>query len=96
MPAAIPFVIGAAAAAGTGMSISATHQQKKAAKSAAAGAEKANNEAIAQVKAAQNTASTQAVESIRKRTSAMSQTVYTSPLGLSGQAEIAKKTLLGI
>ena len=34
-------------------------------------------------------------ETIRRRRSALSQTVYTSPLGLGGEAAVAKKTLLG-
>lgn len=32
---------------------------------------------------------------IRKKRSSFSQSIYTSPLGVSGQANVAKKTLLG-
>lgn len=34
-------------------------------------------------------------QNVNKRRAMASQTVYTSPLGISGQANIAKKTLLG-
>ncbi len=36
-----------------------------------------------------------AAESVRKRKSAQSQTVFTDPLGVSGQADIVRKTLTG-
>lgn len=36
-----------------------------------------------------------AEEAIRKKRAYMSQTVYSSPLGLSGEAQVARKTLLG-
>lgn len=32
---------------------------------------------------------------IRKKKAAMSQSVYTSPLGVAGEAQVARKTLLG-
>lgn len=34
-------------------------------------------------------------EVIRKKKSTASQSIYTSPLGVSGEAQIARKTLLG-
>lgn len=36
-----------------------------------------------------------AQENVRKRRSAMSQTVYTDPLGIAGQANVIRKTLTG-
>lgn len=36
-----------------------------------------------------------ATKTIQKRKADVTQTLYTSPLGLSGQADIAKKSLLG-
>ena len=40
-------------------------------------------------------ATTRAKAASKSRKSAMTRTTYTSPLGLSGQADISKKTLLG-
>ena len=40
-------------------------------------------------------ASAKAEDVARKKRSAMSQSIYTSPLGVSGEANIVKKTLLG-
>ncbi len=37
----------------------------------------------------------QAEESVRKRRSAATKTVFTDPLGVSGQADIVRKTLTG-
>lgn len=37
----------------------------------------------------------QATKTIQRKKAAMSQSIYTSPLGLSGQADIARKTLTG-
>ena len=34
-------------------------------------------------------------EIIRKKKAAMTQSIYTSPLGIAGEANIARKTLLG-
>lgn len=34
-------------------------------------------------------------DTIRKKKSQMSSTIYSSPLGVSGEADIARKTLLG-
>ena len=36
-----------------------------------------------------------AEEAIRKKRAAMTQSIYTSPLGVAGEAQIARKTLLG-
>lgn len=93
MPVAIPFAL----AAGAGLGLQANQQAHAvtAAKNATRDAQKANIDAIASVKAAQDTASTQAAESIRRKTSNMSQTVFTSPLGLPTSADVARKTLLG-
>ena len=41
------------------------------------------------------TAVDRASETIRRKRAAMTKSIYTSPLGVQGQAQIAKKTLLG-
>lgn len=43
----------------------------------------------------QEASQSKAEDIIRRKTSSMSQSVYTSPLGVSGQADVAKKVLLG-
>lgn len=40
-------------------------------------------------------ASAKAEEVVRKKRSMLSQSIYTSPLGVAGEANIARKTLLG-
>ena len=40
-------------------------------------------------------ASAKAENIVSKKRAAMSKSIYTSPLGVSGEAQIAKKTLLG-
>jgi uncharacterized membrane protein (DUF106 family) len=69
----------------------------KAANKQAEEAARRNAAAIQEVKDAQSSASTNAQESLmnRKRAMSRSQTIYTSPLGISGQATTARKTLLG-
>lgn len=42
-----------------------------------------------------DSSSAKADDVVRKKKIAMSQSVYTSPLGVSGNAQIARKTLLG-
>ncbi len=95
MPAVVPFVVAAASAAGAGASIYQGQKQATASKKAAGAAEAQNKEAIAQVKASQESASTKAVETIKRRTASLSQTVFTSPLGLPDTASLARKTLTG-
>ncbi len=76
------------------------------AKNAAQANTQATNAAIAEkqtadaaaaqgLKDAQATASTQAQARLKAKTSGASQSVYTSPLGISGTADTAKKLLLG-
>ena len=84
-----------AGAASAGATVYSGQKAATASKKASNAAMSQNNEAIAQLKASQDTASTKATESIRRRTSAMSQTVFTSPLGLPDQAMVARKTLTG-
>lgn len=58
----------------------------------------ANVAAVAEVQAAKEGAAAQAKAAIserRRRVTSGSQTVYTSPLGLSGGASLARKSLLG-
>lgn len=40
-------------------------------------------------------AADKAEDIIKKKRAAISQTVYTSPLGVAGEAQVARKTLLG-
>lgn len=40
-------------------------------------------------------AAQKASDKIRQRKAAMTQSIYTSPLGVSGQADVVRKTLLG-
>lgn len=65
------------------------------AKNAAQAAEQQNAATIAAFKDSQATASTNAQTAVRRRAKAASQTVFTSPLGLSTQADVSRKTLLG-
>ena len=95
MPQAIPFIIAGATVAATASSISSGQQQAKASKQAAADAQAQNAAAIQSVKDAQSSASTKASDSIKRRVASASQSIYTSPLGLTGQAETSKKVLLG-
>jgi hypothetical protein len=70
---------------------------KKDAREAEESIQASNAKAIADAKAAQELAGSQAMASVtnKKRAIARSQSVYTSPLGVAGQANLAKKTLLG-
>lgn len=87
--------IALAGAASAGASIYSSNQQAKASKQASEAAAQQNSAAIQAVKDGQNNASTNAAATIKKRVSSASQTVYTSPLGLSGEASTVRKTLLG-
>lgn len=95
-------IVGAAAQA------SATRQASKSAASAAdtqARMVQASNDAlvakeekaVAKVEAAQATSEAQAKETVTKKKKAIarSRTIYTSPLGIGGEAEVVRKTLLG-
>lgn len=86
-----------ATAAGTISSGVQASKQAKSANSAANDALLKNAAAVQSVKDAQTNASTQAQSALdtRRRSMAGSQTIFTSPLGLTQQATTAKKTLLG-
>lgn len=102
----IATAIAVAGAASAGASIYSASTQSTASKKAAAASTANTN---AQIEAAKSTAdktaqnlkdtqaaaASQAQNSIRQRVAGYSQTVYTSPLGLQGQADTTKKTLLG-
>lgn len=64
-------------------------------KKAEAAVTAANDAEIKKVKDAQQQADDNAAAAIDKRKRAMSQTVFTSPLGISDQASVSRKTLLG-
>jgi len=92
---------GAVVAAGTAMvgsAIANPIMARKAGKAAGKAADdvrdRSDREAVA-LKNAQASASSQASQAVRKRAASRTQTVFTSPLGLSGQAATAKKRLLG-
>jgi len=93
--------LGGLAIAGTaayvGYSASQTSKQNKAYKEAAHEADVRNQAAISQVSQAQSDASSQAQAAITKKRAAMarSRTIYTNPLGIADEANVAKKTLLG-
>jgi len=76
--------------------VSATKATKATKKATEAAAEE-NKRMIANAKAAEAKAGSQARESIvsRQRAVARNQTVYTSPLGLATEASTTRKTLLG-
>jgi len=91
--------VGGAVVAGTvakvGMDIAAGQQAKKAAKKASQDVSTQNAAAIQNLKDSQANASTQAQAAIDARRRAASQTIFTSPLGVTQQASVAKKQLLG-
>jgi hypothetical protein len=47
------------------------------------------------LQAAQGAASERAAQTIRQRAQSMTQSIFTNPLGIGGQAQVARKTLLG-
>jgi hypothetical protein len=95
MPVAAAIV--AVGALSAGVSIYQGNQQRKAINNAANDAAQANKKQLAAAKLAQDTASSQAQAQIdaRRRSQAGSNTVFTNPLGIAGQATVNKKTLLG-
>lgn len=109
--AAIPWLIGATAVATLGAGVITASATNKAAKTAKSTAENQMNmqraaqeelkakdaAAKADVEKAQVTATSQAQASLtkKKRAVARSESIYTSPLGIGGTADVARKTLLG-
>lgn len=87
--------LGLATAAATGYMAAQNKKVQKSANNAANDAQIANQAAIQNVKDAQGNASAQAASTIAARRRTQSQTVYTSPLGVTEQASVAKKSLLG-
>lgn len=91
--------IGAVAGAGYGLTQAAMAPGKAAAKSAnnaANQAAQANAAAMQNLNDAKAAAATTAQGNLSKRVKSSSyQTIYTNPLGISGQATVARKTLLG-
>lgn len=108
MPA-LPAIIIAASIAGAGAaSYSAQNSATKSAKSAADTQQRmitASQEALVAKDAADKAELAQGIASAeaqakgqvtnKKRAIARSETIYTSPLGIGGQADVAKKMLLG-
>ena len=96
-PAALAAVAIAGTAASVGTSMYSSNKATKASNNAARDASAANAKAIADAKAAKDTAASQAAGALtqRKRSIARSQSVFTSPLGVTDQASTIRKTLLG-
>jgi regulator of protease activity HflC (stomatin/prohibitin superfamily) len=80
-----------------GTSVYTGEKQANAIKKAQGAAEDRNNRALAEAKAAQETAAEQAQNQIenKRRLIAGSKTIFTSPMGLADQSTMTKKTLLG-
>lgn len=87
--------IAVAGAASAGATIYSGQRAATASEKASKAAQAQNAAAIQSVKDAQSSASSNAADSIKRRSQSMSQTIYTSPLGLSNQATTARKVLLG-
>lgn len=83
--ALVPLLIGGAAAAGTVAASKAMAPKIPAAPTPAP---------LPQAPSPEDAAS-KATTTVAKRKSAMSQTVYSNPLGIAGQADVSRKTLLG-
>ena len=95
-------VVGGAAVVGAAgytaqSTISGNTNARKASANFKRDTEIANKQMIAEAEAIKSTASAQAKGSILKRQQAISRnkTTFTSPLGLNGEANTIKKTLLG-
>ena len=88
-------IVGGLATAGA--TVYSAQSQANATKKAANAASAQNAAAIQNAKDAQSAASTQAQNAITSKARAVgaSQSIYTSPLGLTTQASTVKKTLLG-
>ena len=78
-----------------GVSYKQGQDQRKAIKNAQADATARNDKALADAQAAKDIAGQQAQAAIDSRKRASTQTIFTSPLGIAGQANTAKKMLLG-
>lgn len=88
-------LVGAGAA---GSSVQQSTQSRKAAKSSAEGAVQRQQKAATALKEAEEGASAQAQARIterKRRVTSGSKSIYTSPLGIAGEANLARKTLLG-
>lgn len=87
----------ATAAGSIAQGVTSTQSQANAAKKAANAAAANNAAAISQAQDSVNAAGANASAAMKKRNQAMarSKSIYTSPLGITTQAQTAKKTLLG-
>lgn len=84
-------------AAGIGVSAYQGQKQASAIKKATNDANARNDKAIKEAQEAQATAASQAqaqIDARRKRISD-NNTIFTNPMGIGGQADVARKTLLG-
>lgn len=95
MPPAVAATVAIVASAGA--TVYQTQQAKKSAKNAAADADAKQKAALKQLQDEQASASSQAQAAIQARRAriASSNTIFTSPLGLAGTAQVARKTLTG-
>jgi hypothetical protein len=85
-------LLGAAALGGTAMAVNASNQADKKSKAAMSAMQTPGPTAPSTDLAAQDAANELAK---RKRTLEESKTLFTSPLGIGGQAQVARKTLTG-
>jgi hypothetical protein len=88
MPIGLPLAILLAGGAAAGASVYSSKQAAKSAKNASGPTPLPQAPSI---ESSQQTAS----DAIRKKRTGLTRTNYTSPLGVAGEAGIAKKTLLG-
>lgn len=95
MAAAIPWIIAGAGAAFAAKTVIDAKKQVKETQKQAAQVQQQNAAAIKQAKDSTAGASDKASDIIRAKRATATQTVFTSPLGIGGQANVARKQLLG-
>ncbi len=91
-------IVGGLAAAGSiGASVYNTQRQVSAQRESQEQARNLQAQALAEQKASVKKAESQAQESMRQQARSRygSRSIYTSPLGIQGEANVARKTLLG-
>ncbi len=90
-------LLGAAAYGGTKIAQNQAAKKAKSSSTAIQDQQAMNRQAVAEAKAVETTATQQATSAVasKKRSRVRSRSVYTSPLGIGGQANVAKKALLG-
>lgn len=96
MPVVAAIVVGAVVGGGLGAwAASNQHQESKSLKSAAEDAQNQAKQLEAEAKQAEVDAAEKSKEDARKRLASMTQTIYTSPLGITEEATVSKPTIMG-